>query len=123
MRTRRAQSSSVARVVHAAHRGTRAPRYPALRDRLVEAHPEEFADDDAGVRVTFFALAERMSLRNQLRMTQAFRPLSERYAYLDPDEVEGAAGPRDIAGAGLSRCVLWRGGACIAIGWGTWINI
>lgn len=82
-------------------------RYPALRDRLVEAHPGVFVGGNASTRAKFFALAERLSLRNQLGLTQAFRPLLERYAYLDPDEVElsgAAGGRRDVTGANLSQC-------------------
>lgn len=37
-------------------------RYPDLRDRLVDAYPEFFAD--AAVKAQFYALAERLSLRN-----------------------------------------------------------
>ncbi|GBF98601.1 hypothetical protein Rsub_11326 [Raphidocelis subcapitata] len=78
-------------------------RYPDLRDRLVEGHPEFFAwDDEAGAaaRIRFYRLAELMSLRNMLRLSRAFRPLLERYAYLDPDV--DASLPQ-LTGSGLSR--------------------
>lgn len=39
--------------------------YPDLRDRLVEAHPTLF--QDAAVRMSFYYLAEHLSLRNTLR--------------------------------------------------------
>lgn len=51
-------------------------RYPDLRDRLVEGHPEIFnrglcegEDDEAGAatKIRFYRLAELMSLRNLLR--------------------------------------------------------
>jgi len=73
-------------------------RYPDLRDRIIEAHPAIFAD--AAVKAKLYRLAERMSIRNQVRLTQAFLPLSERYSYLDPDV--DASLPH-LTGSGLSQ--------------------
>ncbi|KAI8466637.1 MAG: hypothetical protein J3K34DRAFT_395497 [Monoraphidium minutum] len=82
-------------------------RYPDLRDRLVDGHPEIFAS--SAVRAKFYQLAEAMSLRNTLTMTRAFRPLSERYAYLDPEVDTDTGLAPDLTGSDLSRRARRRG--------------